>query len=46
MELLGQTVTRVARGEKASAAGQDCSVFLVVCQKFRTERRQRHMRRE
>lgn len=39
--LLDQAVTRVAGGEKAIAAGQDCLVFLEVCHKFRTERMQR-----
>lgn len=44
MGVLGQTVTRVARGEEASAAGQDYVVFLEVCHKFMTERRQRNRR--
>lgn len=44
--LMGQTVTRVAGGEKATAAGQDRTVFLEVCQQFRTVRMQRDRRRK
>lgn len=44
--LLDQTVTWVAGGEKATAAGQDCVVILEVCHKFRTVRMQRHRTEE
>lgn len=36
LRLLGQTVTRVTRREKAPAAGQDSPVVLEVCHKFRS----------
>jgi len=44
LRLLGRIVTRVARGEKVTANGQDCTVFLEVCQQFRTVRMQRDKR--
>lgn len=44
--LLGQTVTRVAGGEKATVPDQDSVVFLEVCQIFRTVRVQRDRRRQ
>lgn len=44
LELVGQAVTRVARGEKATPARQDCLVILEVYHKFRTEMKQRQRR--
>lgn len=44
--MLGQTVTRVAGGEKGTAVGQDSVVFLEVGQNFRTVRMQKDRRKE
>ena len=39
--MLGQADMRVAGGEKATFDGQDCALFLEVCQIFRTVGMQR-----